>query len=78
MEPPTFPVFLGRHSQGSYQWREDEKESWQKLPDGSLFRSWGFRGLSNMWLDKRNGPSIKQFMLDHNLIFECMKNPRSD
>ncbi len=78
MEPPTFPVFLGRHSQGSYQWHEDEKESWQKIPDGSLFRSWGFRGLSNMWLDNRNCPAIKQFMLDHKCIFDHLKNPWSD
>jgi hypothetical protein len=78
MEPPTYPVFLGTHSQGSYQWREDEKESWQKLPDGCLFRSWGFRGLSNMWLDRRNCPHIKQFMLDHKCIFEHLKNPWSE
>jgi hypothetical protein len=78
MEPPTFPTFLGRHAQGTYQWHEDKKESWQKLPDGCLFRSWGFRGLSNMWLDKRNCRGIKQFMLDQKSIFEHLKNPWSD
>jgi hypothetical protein len=78
MEPPTFPVFLGRHAQGMYQWQEDKKESWEKLPDGSLFRSWGFRGLSNMWLDQRNCPATKQFMLDHICIFAHLKNPWSD
>ncbi len=78
MEPPTSPVFLGTHSQGSYQWREDEKESWQKLPDGSLFRSWGFRGLSKMWRDQRNCPAIKQFMLDHKCVLECLKSPWGD
>jgi hypothetical protein len=77
MEPPTFPVFLGMHSQGSYQWSEDKKESWEKLPDGCLFRSFGFRGLSNMWLDSRNFPGIKKFMLDHKSIFEHLKNPWS-
>jgi hypothetical protein len=78
MEPPTYPVFLGTHSFGSYQWREDEKESWQKLPDGCLFRSWGFRGLSNMWLDFRNFQAMKQFMVDHKYIFEQLRNPWSD
>jgi hypothetical protein len=78
MEPPTFPVFLGRHAQGAYQWQEDKKESWEKLPDGSLFRSWGFRGLSNMWLDLRNKPAVKQFMLDHKCIFLHLANPWGD
>jgi len=78
MEPPTFPVFLGRHAQGAYQWQEDKKESWEKLPDGSLFRSWGFRGLSNMWLDLRNSRAIKQFMLDRKCIFVYLGNPWSD
>lgn len=78
MEPPTFPVFLGRLAQGAYQWQEDKKESWEKLPDGSLFRSWGFRGLSNMWLDQRNSPAIKQFMLDQKRIFVHLRNPWSD
>jgi hypothetical protein len=77
MEPPTFPVFLGMHSHGSYQWDEDKKESWEKLPDGCLFRSFGFRGLSNMWLDLRNFPGIKKFMLNHKSIFDTLKNPWS-
>jgi hypothetical protein len=75
MEPPTFPVFLGAHAHGSFQWNEDKKESWEKLPDGCLSRSWGFRGVSNMWLDLRNCPSIKEFMLTHKTIFERLKNP---
>jgi hypothetical protein len=77
MEPPSFPVFLGLHAQGSYQWSEDKKESWEKLPDGCLFRSFGFRGLSNMWLDSRNFPGIRQFMLDHRSIFDHLQNPWS-
>jgi hypothetical protein len=78
MEPPTFPVFLGRHAQGSYQWQEDQKEPWQKLPDGCLFRSWGFRSLSNMWLDHRNYAGIKEFMLKHQSILEHLKSPWGD
>lgn len=75
MEPPTYPVFLGLHAEGSYQWTEDKKESWQKFPDGCLFRSFGFRGLSNMWLDHRNFAGIKKFMLDHKQIFRNLKHP---
>lgn len=78
MIPPTYPVFLGMHATGCYQWEEDTKEPWKKLPDGNLFRSWGFRGLSNMWLDRRNCKEIKQFMLDHKCIFEQLGNPWSD
>jgi hypothetical protein len=78
MEPPTFPVFLERHAQGMYQWKEDEKPSWKKLADGCLFRSWGFRGFSNMWIDRRNIQQIKQFMLDHKSIFENLENPWND
>jgi hypothetical protein len=77
MEPPIFPVFLGMHAQGAYQWSEDMKESWEKLPDGCLFRSFGFRGLSNMWLDGRNFQGIKKFMLDHRSIFDHLQNPWS-
>jgi len=77
MEPPMYPVFLGMHSHGAYQWNEDKKESWEKLPDGCLFRSFGFRGLSNMWLDHRNFPGIKKFMVDHRSIFDHLQNPWS-
>jgi hypothetical protein len=72
---PTFPVFLGEHAQGCYSWDEDKKESWAKIPDGCLFLSFGYRGLSNMWLDFRTLPAIKKFMLDHKKIFEYLKNP---
>ncbi len=74
MEPPTFPVSLGMHSHGSFQWNEDTKESWEKFPDGCLFRSFGFRGLSNMWLDLRNFSKIKSFILDHRAIFDHLRN----
>jgi hypothetical protein len=75
MEPPIFPVFLGMHAHGAYQWGEDKKESWEKLPDGCLFRSFGFRGLSNMWLDHRNFSGIKKFMLEQRSIFDRLQNP---
>jgi hypothetical protein len=75
MTAPTFPVFLGDHAQGCYSWGEDKKESWAKIPDGCLFLSFGYRGLSNMWLDFRTLPAIKRFMLNHRRIFENLKNP---
>lgn len=78
IESPTYPVFLGAHARGSFQWDEDKKESWEKLPDGCLSRSWGFRGVSNMWLDHRNCPKIKEFMQEHKTILERLKNPWSE
>lgn len=76
-EPPTFPVFLGSRAQGCYVWDEDKKESWRKLPDGCLFRSFGFRGFSKMWLDRRNFPAIRDFMERHRVIFDKLKMPWS-
>jgi hypothetical protein len=78
MMPPTYPVFLGSHATGSLQWHEDRKESWDKLPDGSLFRSWGFRGISNMVLDIRNFNQVRQFMVGHKCIFEQLQAPWSN
>jgi hypothetical protein len=75
MTAPTQPVFLGQHAHGCYSWFEDKKQSWEKIPDGCLFRSFGYRGLSNMWLDFRTLPSIKRFMVDNRKIFENLHNP---
>jgi hypothetical protein len=72
---PIYPVFLGRHAQGCFCWHEDMKESWEKIPDGCLFLSFGYRGLSKMWLDLRTLPHIEEFMLTHKEIFENIKNP---
>lgn len=75
MNAPTLPVFLGEHARGSLQSHEDKKESWAKIPDGCLFLSFGYRGLSNMWLDNRTFRPIEKFVLDHKRIFDCLKNP---
>ncbi|KKW41990.1 MAG: hypothetical protein UY92_C0011G0012 [Candidatus Magasanikbacteria bacterium GW2011_GWA2_56_11] len=72
---PTSSVFLGENSQGCYCWEEDSKESWVKIPDGCLFLSFGYRGLSKMWLDNRTFGGIEKFMLDNKKIFESLKNP---
>lgn len=75
MDPPTYPVFLGEHAQGSFQWHEDKKQAWVKIPDGCLFRSFGYRGLSSMWLDHRTFGRIEEFVLDHKRILDCLENP---
>jgi hypothetical protein len=75
MNAPTYPVFLGDHAAGVLKYDEDRKESWAKIPDGCLFLSFGYRGLSNMWLDRRTFPKIEQFMRDHVAILACLTNP---
>ncbi len=72
---PTSPVFLGTHSIGSYSWNEDRKQSWEKNPDGCLFLSFGYRGISKMHLDSRSFPGIEAFMINNTKIFDCLKNP---
>ena len=73
--PPTHPVFLGTSSKGVFCWEEDEKESWEKVPDGSLFRSFGYRGISKMFLDIRNFGRIEEFFFEHKGIFDLLQNP---
>jgi hypothetical protein len=75
MTGAIFPVFVGDHSGGAFRWDEDKKESWAKIPDGSLFRSFGWRGLSKAWFDQRSFPGLQKFFLDNSRIFECLKNP---
>lgn len=72
---PSYPVFLGERTYGMYKWDEDKNESWAKIPDGCLFLSFGYRGLSKMWLDKRVFPKIENFLLDHRAIFSGFTNP---
>ncbi len=75
MTAPSYPVFLGDHAMGFYMFNQDEKQSWEKIPDGSLFLSFGYRGLSKMWLDRRTLPGISQFVMNHRALFDCLKNP---
>jgi len=75
MSGPAFPVFLGDHSQGVLRWDEDKKESWAKIPDGALFRSFGWRGLSKAWFDPRSLPGLKKFFQGNKRIFDCLTNP---
>ncbi|GEM_PF-1599490 len=73
--PPTTPVFLGGNSYGVWSWNEDAKAPWEKLPDGCLFLSFGYRGLSKMWLDPRAYAGIEKFILENKIVFEHIKNP---
>lgn len=75
--PPQSPVILGRHSFGVNCWDEDAKKPWLRIPDGCLFLSFGYRGVSKMWLDDRAYAGIEKFMLEHKVIFDYLKNPWS-
>jgi hypothetical protein len=72
---PLGPGFLEDHSQGAYCWDEDSKVPWLKVPDGCLFLSFGYRGLSKMWLDTRIFESLKLFIKKSQIIFDLLKNP---
>ncbi len=72
---PKASVFLGTYSQGCYCWNEDTREPWAKTPDGCIFLSFGYRGLSKMWLDARTYPGIERIFLENKKIFEHLKNP---
>jgi hypothetical protein len=73
--PPKGSVFLGSYAEGFFTWQGEELESWRKPPDGNLFVSFGYRRLSNIWLDSRTFGGIQNFILGHAKIFEIMKHP---
>lgn len=75
MMAPTSPIFLSSGYLSCYCWEEDKKEPWAKNPDGSLFLSFGYRGLAKMWLDQRTCPAIREFILANKIIFNQLKNP---
>ncbi|HUB86336.1 MAG TPA: hypothetical protein VMB22_00475 [Verrucomicrobiae bacterium] len=68
-------VFLGEHAQGCFNWQEDTKVPWAKTADGSLFLSFGYRGLAQMWLDVRTYTGIERVFLENKKIFEHLRNP---
>ncbi len=75
MKGPSGATILGTNSFGGYSWDEDKKKPWEKIPDGCLFLSFGYRGLSNMYLDNRTFVGIEKFFLENKIIFENLKNP---
>lgn len=74
---PTWPVFLGSNSRWWYAWSEDIKNTWQKIPDGCLWRSFGYRWISKLRLDGRNYSKIEKFFMENKWIFDLIKNPRN-
>lgn len=72
---PLSPVFLGDHSTGCFCWDEDTKNPWERIPDGGLLLSFGYKGISKIWLDKRVFSRIGNFLLKNKYIFDCIKNP---
>lgn len=74
---PQHSVFLGTGSMGAYMWDEDQKDLWAKIPDGCMVRSFGYRGISKLWLDQRNFEKIKSFFIEYKIIFDHLKNPWS-
>jgi hypothetical protein len=74
---PTSSVFLGDHTSGCFCWDEDKKEPWERAPDGCLFLSFGYRGISTMWLDQRAFGNIEKFFSENMVILESLYNPWS-
>jgi hypothetical protein len=68
-------VWLGSRAEAAYSWSEGAFESWRKSPDGNLFVSFGYRRLSNIWLDNRTFQKIEDFILGNRKILESMEHP---
>lgn len=73
--PPKGSVWLGSRAIAAYSWMEGGVESWRKSPDGNLFLSFGYRRLSNIWLEIRTFSRFEKFILDNRRILESMKHP---
>ncbi|HNY36223.1 MAG TPA: hypothetical protein PLD14_00995 [Candidatus Pacearchaeota archaeon] len=74
---PTGSVLLGTNSMGVLFWDEDKKEPWEKIPDGCLYRSFGYRGLTKIFLDDRTFKGIENIFIENSIIFEKLKKPWS-
>ena len=60
---------------GSFSWDEDTKKPWERIPDGCLFLSFGYRGLTKLFLDSRTFGGIKKFYMENNIILDKLNNP---
>ena len=76
--PPKGSVWLGSRSIGANSWLEGDFEPWRKSPDGNLFVSFGYRRLSNLWLDTRTFQRLENFMVGNKKILHSLKNPWKD
>lgn len=79
MMAPTTSYFLAPGAMGGgYDWDQDTQRPWEKIPDGCLFLSFGYRGLSNLWLDSRTFGAIEKFFTENVVILKKLENPWSD
>lgn len=73
---PTTPYFLNTNYRGGvYSWEEDKRKPWEKIPDGCLFLSFGYRGITTLFLDNRSFAGIEKIFLDNILVFKYLSNP---
>lgn len=79
MRAPSGPFFRQPGTMGGgYFWEQDTKEPWEKIPDGCLFLSFGYRGLTKIFLDNRTFTGMEKFFLENKVIFEKLVNPWTD
>ncbi len=73
---PTSPYFLETTERGGvFSWDEDKKKPWEKMPDGCLFLSFGYRGVTTLFLDNRTFAGIEKMFLDNRSILKNISNP---
>jgi hypothetical protein len=76
MKAPSSPFFREPGAMGGgYYWEQDTKGPWEKIPDGCLFLSFGYRGLTKIFLDNRTFAGMEKFFLENKIIFEKLVNP---
>lgn len=63
---------------GGYCWDEDKKKPWEKIPDGCLFISFGYRGITTLFLDSRTFEGIEKVFIENNIILKELSNPWRD
>lgn len=73
---PTTPYFLKTNERGgTFSWEEDKKKPWEKIPDGCLFLSFGYRGITTLFLDNRTFAGIEKMFTENEVILKSISNP---
>ncbi len=76
---PSSPYMLRPEEMGGgYSWDEDKRKPWEKIPDGVLFLSFGYRGIVKMFLDGRNFGGVEKVFNEAEIIFHHLRNPWTD
>ncbi len=75
---PIASVLLGDNSSGGFCWDEDKHQPWDKSPDGCLFLSFGYRGMSPYWLDSRTFGQIEKTVIENIGVLNIHHNPWTD